>query len=209
MCFSPMGCMQWLLRWGRERFQASPTAASIPRWVSARERSRRTCLIFPLTCMVSACVSVLLSICVESANFPQSKSWFVRFRRTRAVPVPFCHSRLRVSLTVSVQRFVVSPAQAGQRLDRLLANLTSQTRSHIKLLIDQERVRVAGKPQKAGHLLRSQEEIELLPLPAVPSTATPQEIPLEMLYEDEFLAALNKPAGMVVHPAPGQWDGTV
>ncbi|MBI3798232.1 MAG: RluA family pseudouridine synthase [Deltaproteobacteria bacterium] len=110
---------------------------------------------------------------------------------------------------MSAQRFVVSPAQVGQRLDRVLANLTSQTRSHIKLLIDQARVRVAGKPQKAGHLLRSQEEIELLPLPAVPSTVTPQEIPLDMLYEDEFLAAINKPAGMVVHPAPGQWDGTV
>jgi 23S rRNA pseudouridine1911/1915/1917 synthase len=47
------------------------------------------------------------------------------------------------------------------------------------------------------------------PLPPVPMTATPQEIPLEVLYEDEFLAAINKPAGLVVHPAPGQWDGTV
>jgi 23S rRNA pseudouridine1911/1915/1917 synthase len=110
---------------------------------------------------------------------------------------------------VSAQRFVVSPTQAGQRLDRALAHLTSATRSHVKVLIEQERVRVAGKPQKAGYLLRSQEEIEVLPLPAVPSTATPQEIPLDILYEDEFLAALNKPAGMVVHPAPGQWDGTV
>ena len=125
------------------------------------------------------------------------------------MPAPFCHSRLRASLTVSAQRFVVSPAQAGQRLDRVLASLTSQTRSHIKLLIDQARVRVAGTPPKAGYLLRSQEEIEILPLPAVPSTATPQEIPLVMLYEDEFLAAINKPAGMVVHPAPGQWNGTV
>jgi 23S rRNA pseudouridine1911/1915/1917 synthase len=110
---------------------------------------------------------------------------------------------------VSAQRFVVSPAQAGQRLDRFLASLTSATRSHIKVLIDQERVRVAGKPQKAGHVLRPQEEIEVLPLPALPSTATPQEIPLEILYEDEFFAAINKPAGMVVHPAPGQWNGTV
>ena len=125
------------------------------------------------------------------------------------MPVSCYHSRLRVSFAVSAQRFVVPPAQAGQRLDRALANLTSATRSHVKVLIEQERVRVAGKPQKAGYLLRSQEEIEVLPLPAVPSTATPQEIPLDMLYEDEFLAAINKPAGMVVHPAPGQWEGTV
>jgi len=125
------------------------------------------------------------------------------------VRVPSCHSRLRVSLAVSAQRFVVSPLQAGQRLDRLLANLTSATRSHIKILIDQERVRVAGKPRKAGYVLRTQEEIEVLPLPTPPSTATPQAIPLDILYEDEFFAAINKPAGMVVHPAPGQWHGTV
>lgn len=87
------------------------------------------------------------------------------------MPVPCCHSRLRVSLAVSAQRFVVSPAQAGQRLDRFLAHLTSATRSHIKVLINQERVRVAGKPKKAGYLLRPQEEIEVLPLPALPSTA--------------------------------------
>lgn len=120
-----------------------------------------------------------------------------------------CYNRLRASPTVSAQRFVVPPPQAGQRLDRFLASLTSATRSQIKLLIDHERVRVAGKPKKAGYLLRPQEEIEVLPLPAIPSTATPQEIPLDILYEDDFLAAINKPAGMVVHPAPGQWHGTV
>ncbi len=120
-----------------------------------------------------------------------------------------CYNRLRASPTVSAQRFVVPPTQAGQRLDRFLASLTSATRSHIKLLIDHERVRVAGKPKKAGYLLRPQEEIEVLPLPAIPSTATPQKIPLDILYEDDFLAAINKPAGMVVHPAPGQWHGTV
>jgi len=125
------------------------------------------------------------------------------------VHAPSCHLQLRVSFIVSAQRFVVSPTQAGQRLDRFLVNLTSATRSHIKLLIDHERVRVAGKFKKAGYLLRPQEEIEVFPFPAVPSTAMPQEIPLDVLYEDEFLAAVNKPAGMVVHPAPGQWDGTV
>jgi len=125
------------------------------------------------------------------------------------VPVPSSHNQFRVNLTVSAQRFVVSPAQAGQRLDRFLADLTSATRSHIKLLIDHERVRVAGKSKKAGYVLRPQEEIEVLPLPALPNTATPEEIPLTILYEDEFFAAINKPAGMVVHPAPGQWHGTV
>lgn len=114
-----------------------------------------------------------------------------------------------VSVPLAPQRFVVLPSQAGQRLDRVLATLTSTTRSHIKLLIDHERVRVAGQPRKAGYLMHAQEEIEVLPLPSLAMTVVPQDIPLDILYEDEFLAALNKPAGMVVHPAPGQWQGTV
>src|SRR4029453_3797456 len=128
-------------------------SALIPRSAATRERSRHTCLISLLTCMVSACVSILSSICAASANFLRCKSWFVRFRKTRVVPVSFCHSRLRVSFAVSAQRFVVSPTQAGQRLDRALAHLTSATRSHVKVLIEQERGRVAGKPQNAGYRL--------------------------------------------------------
>lgn len=107
------------------------------------------------------------------------------------------------------QRFVVSPTQAGQRLDRVLASLTAATRSHVKLLIDGERVRVGGQYKKAGYLVRAQDEIEVLPLPRLSATAVPEEIPLEVLYEDEYLAAINKPAGIVVHPAPGQWRGTI
>jgi 23S rRNA pseudouridine1911/1915/1917 synthase len=110
---------------------------------------------------------------------------------------------------MSTQRFVVTPDQAGQRLDRLLASLTSATRSHIKRLIDEERARVGGESKKAGYVVRAHEEIEVLPMPEEPTTAIPQEIPLEVLYEDEYLAAINKPPGMVVHPAPGQWQGTV
>jgi 23S rRNA pseudouridine1911/1915/1917 synthase len=62
--------------------------------------------------------------------------------------------------------------------------------------------------RKAGYLVRANEEIEVVPLAGVPPTTIPQEIPLEVLYEDACLAAINKPPGMVVHPAPGQWQGT-
>jgi 23S rRNA pseudouridine1911/1915/1917 synthase len=58
-------------------------------------------------------------------------------------------------------------------------------------------------------LLHAQEEIEVLPLPEVPAAAVPQDIPLDVLYEDEYLMGINKPAGMVVHPASGQGQGTV
>jgi len=108
-----------------------------------------------------------------------------------------------------VQHFVVSAEMTGQRLDRALASMTAETRSHIKTLIEHERVRVAGEIKKAGYLLRAGDEIEMFPLVDPPAAAIPQDLPLEILYEDEFLAAINKPPGMVVHPAPGQWQGTV
>jgi 23S rRNA pseudouridine1911/1915/1917 synthase len=97
----------------------------------------------------------------------------------------------------------------GQRLDRALAQMTAATRSHIKTLIEHDRVRVAGEVKKAGYILRPGEEIEVLPLADPPAEAIPQDLPLDIVYEDEFLAAINKPPGMVVHPAPGQWQGTV
>ncbi len=125
------------------------------------------------------------------------------------MPAHSYHNQFIADLPVSIQRFAVPPTHAGQRLDRVLATLISATRSHAKVLIDHERVRVAGELQKAGYLVHPHEEIEVLLLPAIPTTATPQEIPLDILYEDEYLAAINKAAGMVVHPAPGQWHGTV
>src|SRR5262249_9753073 len=144
----PMASMQWSSLWENKRSLASPMLESIPRLAATGGLSKRTCLTFPLTCMANACASVLLSICVESASSPRFKSWFGRFRKTQAVHAHSCHHQLRVSLVVSAQRFVVSPTQAGQRLDRFLVNLTLATRSQIKLLIDHERVRVAGKPKK-------------------------------------------------------------
>lgn len=109
----------------------------------------------------------------------------------------------------SVQRFVVSPEITGQRLDRALAYVTAATRSHIKTLIEHACIRVAGEVKKAGYVLRSGEEIEMWPYADPPANAVPQDLPLDILYEDRFLAAINKPPGMVVHPAPGQWQGTI
>jgi 23S rRNA pseudouridine1911/1915/1917 synthase len=117
--------------------------------------------------------------------------------------------RLSTSPAGAVERFVVPPQYAGQRLDRVLASLSSATRSHIKVLVEHQRVRVAGEAKKAAYLVRAAEEIEVFPLSGVPTTTLPQDIPLEILYEDACLAAINKPPGLVVHPAPGQWQGTV
>ena len=107
------------------------------------------------------------------------------------------------------QIFVVSLDLDGQRLDLVLSQLTKKTRSQIKILIDDGRVWVNTALAKAGHLVKTGERLEIFPLPAAPSTVAPQDIPLDVLFEDEHLVAINKPPGMVVHPAPGQWEGTV
>lgn len=106
-------------------------------------------------------------------------------------------------------QFVISSPAAGQRLDRALAELLSCSRSHVKMLIDHDCVLVGGVVPKAGYVLHIGDQIEVLPFDEPPAAAVAQDIPLDVLYEDEFLAAINKPAGMVVHPAPGQWSGTV
>jgi 23S rRNA pseudouridine1911/1915/1917 synthase len=108
-----------------------------------------------------------------------------------------------------MQQFVISPPWTGQRLDRALAELLATTRSHVKMLLDHECIRKDGLIPKAGYLLHAGDLIEVLPFDEPPAAAIPQDLPLDVLYEDEFLAAINKPAGMVVHPSPGQWSGTV
>lgn len=107
------------------------------------------------------------------------------------------------------QRFVVPVGLDGQRLDLVLSQLTKATRSQIKIMIEEQRVWVNGDLAKASRIVRENEVLEMLSLSPPPAMAKPQNIPLDILFEDEYLLAINKPPGMVVHPAPGQWDGTV
>src|SRR6516165_7087232 len=98
----------------------------------------------------------------------------------------------------------------GLRLDQYLVGaFPGYSRSVIKKVIDAESVTVNGEPAKASYKVRHGDRIRIwLPGPAhdVPE---PEDIPLEVLYEDEFLAIINKPADMVVHPAKGHWSGTL
>jgi 23S rRNA pseudouridine1911/1915/1917 synthase len=109
-----------------------------------------------------------------------------------------------------VHRFPVSDADAGQRLDRWLAvQLPGTSRTRIQEHIAEGRVRVAGRPARASHRIEAGEtiEIELLAPPAL--EAIPEPIPLSILYEDEDMIAVDKPAGMVVHPGAGVQSGTI
>jgi 23S rRNA pseudouridine1911/1915/1917 synthase len=104
-------------------------------------------------------------------------------------------------------RTIEVPAEAkGQRLDLFLAaQLEGVSRSRVQLLIDQGDVLVDGLREKASLKLRGGERIDITgePHPA-PLRATPEEIPLDVIYEDADLAVINKPAGMMVHAGSGQ-----
>jgi len=105
---------------------------------------------------------------------------------------------------------VVPAGGAGVRLDRFLAGVAEVgTRSQAKRLIDAGRVRVDGVARKSAHLLGVGARLEVeLPEPE-PLAAEPEPLPLAVLYEDADLLAVDKPPGMVVHPAPGARRGTV
>lgn len=107
------------------------------------------------------------------------------------------------------QRFQVPAASANRRLDSIVADLSGISRSHAKLLIERQHALIDGAPRKSAYPVRGGETIEIWPLPAQPTVAEPEAIPLDVLYEDDHLAAIDKPSGMVVHPAPGRWRGTL
>lgn len=104
----------------------------------------------------------------------------------------------------------VLPEDESKRLDVLLSQrLPELTRSAAQRLLSQEQISMQGVPLKKNHKLRAGQVLEIcLPEPE-PMEAQPQEIPLDIVYEDKDVAVINKPRGMVVHPAPGNPDGTV
>ena len=94
---------------------------------------------------------------------------------------------------------------AGERLDRFLSQrITDASRSRIQQWIRDGRVLVDDLAGRASTKLRGGEVVEVDPAPATPLRAEPEDIPLEILYEDEHLVAVNKPAGMVVHAGAGE-----
>ena len=96
------------------------------------------------------------------------------------------------------------------RLDQYLAGLFPDfSRSVVRKAIDTGGVLVNGKPAKASYRVRHGDVIRVRPPEPTHPLPVPEDIPLEVLYEDEFLALINKPADMVVHPAKGHWSGTL
>ena len=97
-----------------------------------------------------------------------------------------------------------------QRLDTFVAAQTGFTRSRAEGLIRYGHVQVNGVPRaKPGFALKGGEAVGIVIPAPVPTEVAPQDIPLEIVYEDEDVAVVYKPSGMVVHPAPGNPDGTM
>lgn len=95
------------------------------------------------------------------------------------------------------------------RLDSWLTERLSLTRSYIKKLIEQEYISVNGRLRKASYRLQCG-DVVIVTVPEVPDLKLePQNIPIDIIFEDEELAIVNKPKGLVVHPGPGNWDGTL
>jgi 23S rRNA pseudouridine1911/1915/1917 synthase len=107
------------------------------------------------------------------------------------------------------QTFEVSPQEAGHRLDQFLAQASGLSRSTVYRLIDEGRVRLQGRPPKASYRVRAKDRITVSLPPPSPSGLEPEPIPLHVLYEDQDLLVLNKPSGVVVHPAAGHRSGTL
>jgi len=109
-----------------------------------------------------------------------------------------------------VHRLQIAETEKGQRLDRYLADhVPSLSRSQVEGLISEQRVTVDGTLAKGGYRLRGGEVIVASLPPQSPARPVPEYLPLSILYEDEALLAVDKPAGMVVHPAPGHKGGTL
>lgn len=107
-------------------------------------------------------------------------------------------------------RYVVGQEWAGERLDKYLSALAlNQTRSALQGWIDRGAVLVNGRPAAKNLRLRTGDQVDLTPPPVRELAAKAENIPLEIIYEDEELLVVNKPQGMVVHPAAGNWEGTL
>lgn len=109
-------------------------------------------------------------------------------------------------------QFVATAQEAGVRLDQFLVQQfqRSYSRSYLQYLIDQGKVLVNGKKVKRHDVVRRNDRVEaVLKKNKERPWLEPEEIPLDILYEDDDLIVINKPSGMVVHPACGNYTGTL
>ncbi|PJJ28118.1 RluA family pseudouridine synthase [Lacrimispora celerecrescens] len=108
------------------------------------------------------------------------------------------------------QEFIVAPEEAGVRIDRYLSDQCQDiSRSYLQKLLKEQSVLVEEKPVKTNYKVNAGDRISLT-LPEIREPEImPEEIPLDIVYEDKDIILINKPKGMVVHPAAGHYSGTL
>jgi len=97
----------------------------------------------------------------------------------------------------------------GSRLDHFLASVLPQSRSQIQRLIKEGHVTVGGRGAKSNQIVKAGQEVDVEVPPPVETTPQPEALPLRLVYQDRDLVVVDKPAGMVVHPAAGHSGGTL
>lgn len=109
-----------------------------------------------------------------------------------------------------IETIFITEEESGDRLDKILAKRFEKlgSRTYFQFLIDEHKVLLNGAPAKKRHLLKQGDEVEIEFVLTPELDLTPQNIPLDIIYEDDEIIVVNKPAGMVVHPACGNWSGT-
>jgi 23S rRNA pseudouridine1911/1915/1917 synthase len=108
------------------------------------------------------------------------------------------------------ESFATTSEDAGKRLDVwLTAVLDGLSRSYVERLIEQGNVTVDGKTVKAGYKLKAGSQVEISIPEARPLEVEAEDIPLDVIHEDQDIIVINKPRGMVVHPAAGNYSGTL
>src|ERR1700719_2714098 len=110
-----------------------------------------------------------------------------------------------------VETAVIAAAEAGERLDRALAvRIGELSRSRLKALILAGRVAIGGRRiRDPSHRVNAGDEIAVMVPAAAPAAPGPEAIPLSIVYEDDDVIVIDKPRGLVVHPAAGHWTGTL
>lgn len=108
------------------------------------------------------------------------------------------------------QEYIVPEKSSGLRIDKFLTEICPDyTRSFLQKLLKSELVEVNGKPVKSSYKTTAGDTVTFEVPEAVEAEITAQEMPLDILYEDEDVILINKPKGMVVHPAAGHYEGTL
>lgn len=107
------------------------------------------------------------------------------------------------------QSFVVTRDEAGRRLDVVLAARAEVARSAAARLVAAGAALVDGRPARKGHVVRAGETVSWTPTPQESPALVAEDVPVRIVYEDDWILVVDKPAGVVVHPAPGHEHGTL